>query len=222
MTTSETYTMPPQYPVVAEALALPVDRIRRALSVSHQLTGCPLDLKNFETEWVVPLKRNMEKVSFGINRLGREIMAGDRDPSSAYSKEVIDELDRDLAKYIRETGEFLSRPWPKGLEPGRLLAAAVMEKPLRDILDVLEQVRCVILDPEKAVLRYGGTRIDLTMSLNIDQETEALQVWAENTDQMMAFQMQFQSENSYRKERAGTCFSRVLAGFFLGWWLGGD
>jgi hypothetical protein len=219
---SETYTMPPQFLVVADALVQPVDRIRTALSVVHQLTGRPLDMENFEADWGAPMKRNIKKVSADINRLGREVMAADCEPSFAYSKEVVADLDRALAQYIRETDEFLSRPWPKGLEPGRLLTAAIMEKPLRDILDLLEQVRCVILDIEKAVLKYGGTRMDLTMSINIDQETEAFRVWAENTEQLATFQTQFQFDNSYRNERTGRSFSNVLAGLALGWWLGGD
>ena len=112
---------------------------------------------------------------------------------------------------------------PDGMEPGRLLVAAIMERPLRDLLDLFEQVRFVILEPEKAVVRYGGTKIDLTMSLDIDLETQAFRVWAEDTEQLITLRSSLLSNDSfYKKPARSSCFSNVLAGFFLGWWLGGD
>lgn len=115
---SETYTMPPQYPEVAEALARPVDRIRRALSETHQLTGRPLDISNFESEWGAPLSRNVEKIAAGINRLGREVMAADCEPSFAYSKEVVADLDRALARIYGRPMNFSAahglRDWSRG------------------------------------------------------------------------------------------------------------
>lgn len=71
--------------------------------------------------------------------------------------------DRAVAKYIYDIDTFLCRPWPDGMESGRLLVAAIMKRLMRDLLDLFEQVRFVILEPEKAVVRYGGTKIDLTM-----------------------------------------------------------
>jgi hypothetical protein len=68
------------------------------------------------------------------------------------------------------------------MEPGRLLVAAIMKRPLQDLLDLFEQVRFVILEPEKVVVRYGGTKIDLTMSLRIDLELQTFHVWTENTE----------------------------------------
>lgn len=98
-----------------------------------------------------------------------------------------------------------------------------MERPLRDLLDLFEQVRFVILEPEKAVVRYGGTKIDLTMSLSIDLELQTFHVWTENTEQLETLQASLLFDESfYKKPARSSCFSSVLAGVFLGWWLGGN
>lgn len=71
---SETYTMPPQFPVVAEAFAPPIYRIRKALRTHHQLTGAPFLLNNFQAEWAEIISRNIDNVSAAVNQLGQKVM----------------------------------------------------------------------------------------------------------------------------------------------------
>lgn len=219
----ETYTMSPQFPVVAEALASPIYRLRKALRTHHQLTGTPFLLNNFQAEWGEVLNWNIKNVSAAVNKLGQKVMAPDCDVSNEYALQMVSSLDRAIARYIYDTDTFLCRPWPEGLETGRVLVAAIMERPLRDLYDLFEQVRFVILDPVKAVARYGGTKINLSMSLDIDLETQAFRSWAKDTEQLITLRASVLSNDYfYRKSTRSSCFSRVLAVFFLGWWLGGN
>lgn len=220
---SEKYTMPPQFPFVAEGLGKPISRLRVELRKSHKLSGTPFSLNNFESECLGPLNRNIESIAAAINQLGQRVMASGCVVSNEYTLQMVSSLDRAIAKYIYDTGKFLCRPWPDGTEPGRVLVAAIMERPMRDFLDLFEQVRLVILHPEKAVVKYGGTKINLSMSLNVDQEFQAFQVWLENTGQLITFRSNLLPNVSfYQKPARRSCFSSALAGFFPGWWLGGD
>ncbi|MBV5307543.1 MAG: hypothetical protein J0652_12705 [Desulfobulbaceae bacterium] len=220
---SETYTMPPQFPFVAEGLGQPISRLRVELRKSHKLSGTPFSLNNFESECFGPLNRNIESIAAAINQLGQRVMASGCVVSNEYALQMVSSLDRAIARYIYDTDTFLCRPWPEGLETGRVLVAAIMERPLRDLYDLFEQVRFVILDPVKAVARYGGTKINLSMSLDIDLETQAFRSWAKDTEQLITLRASVLSNDFfYRKSTRSSCFSRVLAGFFLGWWLGGN
>ncbi len=220
---SETYIMPPHFPVVAEALATPISRLQEALCTHHRLTGSPFLLDNFQSEWAMSMNWNIESIADAVNQLGQKVMAPDCEVTNGYARQMIEALDRAIGKYIFDTENFLSRPWPDGMAPGRVLVAAIMEKPMRELLELFEQVRFVILDPEKAVAKYGGTKINLTMSLNIDSEVQAFRVWAENTEQWMQLKTSFLAEETfYKKPASRSCFSSILAGAFLGWWIGGD
>ncbi|MDD3815435.1 MAG: hypothetical protein PHZ02_12415 [Desulfocapsaceae bacterium] len=71
--------------------------------------------------------------------------------------------------------------------------------------------------------RYGGTKIDLTTSLNVDFEVQAFQVWADDEKQLQTLQASLLSNDSfYKRPVRSSGFPSVLAGFFLSWWLGGD
>jgi hypothetical protein len=88
---------------------------------------------------------------------------------------------------------------------------------LRDLLDLFQQFRFVILEPEKAVARNGGTRIDLSMSLSIDLEIQAFHVWRENTGQLMTLHASLLSDEFfYKKPARSSCFSQCLGRFFSG------
>jgi len=168
-------------------------------------------------------KRNFENISVVVNQLGLKVMASECVVTDEYAVQMVSSLDRAIAKYIYDTETFLCRPWPEGLEPGRVLVAAIMERPMRDLLDLLEQLRFAIRDPEQAVAKYGGTKINLSMNLNIDLESQAFQVWAENTGQWIALQESLLADESFYERPARTnSFSSILAGFFLGGWLSGN
>jgi len=107
---SETYTMPPQFPVVAEALASPIYRLRKALRTHHQLSGAPFLLNNFQAEWAEIISRNIDNVSAAVNQLGQKVMASDCDVTNEYARQMVASLDRTIAKYIYDTDTFLCRP----------------------------------------------------------------------------------------------------------------
>jgi hypothetical protein len=221
---SETYSMPPHFPVVAEALDSPIARLWAALCANYPLTGLPFNsLNNLEAECFVPMNRNIENISAAVNQLGQKVMASDCVVSNEYAMRMVSSLDLAVAKYIDDTGNFLCRPWTEGIESGKIFVDAIMKRPMQELLDLFEQLRLVILDPEQAVARYGGTKIDLSMSLDIDLEVQAFQVWTELTGQLMTRQTGLLSSESFSKRPPPkSCFSSILAGIFLGWWLGGD
>ncbi len=221
---SETYTMPPHFPVVAAALDSPISRLWEALCANYPLTGLPfISLSNLESECFGPMNRNIENVAAAVNQLGLKVMASDCVVSNEYALQMVSSLDLAIAKYIDDTGIFLCRPWAEEIESGKIFVDAIIKKPMQELVDLFEQLRLVILAPEQAVARYGGTKIDLSMSLDIDLEVQAFQVWTELTGQLMTHQTGLLASKSFPKRPPPrSCFSRVLAGFFLGWWLGGD
>lgn len=200
------YTMPAIYPKVAELLARPVARLGRALSVHIRPEGEAHTLDSLAVALRDPLGDRVTRLVVLFDRLSREVMDPNRSPSVELAETLIDRIDATLAEMITHSHALLSRPWPEGMTEGRLLLAAVLERPLRDLLGFFEKLRGLILEPARAT--HGTENINLQLVLEADDELKALLVWLDRID----------IDPRRRLRRRFDGFLNLLAGFLLGYW----
>lgn len=92
-----------------------------------------------------------------------------------------------------------------GMLEGKPLLLNMMGRIVQDSLSQLQKLNQIVMNPE---LSNGRSVIDLTLTLEVDEEAAAFEVWC----------------NRYKRaNRSGLGFGSMLAGFGLGWLVfGGD
>lgn len=97
------------------------------------------------------------------------------------------------------------RPFPLGLEKGQILAAAVLERPMRDLLRGLER----LVDQAE----HDDLPAEPLLTLDADEEAERFNNWLDT--------LPYHQRLGIRPpHRCG--LTSLAAAFLLGWWIGGD
>ncbi|MCF6178984.1 MAG: hypothetical protein L3J63_06305 [Geopsychrobacter sp.] len=95
------------------------------------------------------------------------------------------------------------QPFPYGLEAGQQLFSAVLERPMRDLLNGLE------------ALKSGSTPEMPLLVLDAEAELECFNHWV---DELPGYERQ-----GLRPETTHSCgLGSLAASFLLGWWFGRD
>jgi len=152
----------------------------------------------------------MESLSATIAALNglNEIVFAATNPSDESVRQTVARVKYPLDNVLNAFRTFWGRPFPVGLEQGQYLASAIMERPLRQLLQVLEQVVMSIDDPAGAVARYGTASFDLEVVFQAEEEAQRFEEWCQNIKQ-----------NTDNKPKGGGFgLVALLASFLLGRW----
>jgi hypothetical protein len=136
------------------------------------------------------------------------------DPSSP--EEAVRAVMADIAEPVEALVGFLHdlrrRSFKGDLAPGKPLLAAMVERPLRDVRDLFEQIVDLIENPESLTADFGTSAPLIRFVLTNEEEKQALNRWIESMSR------QGWSRGS------GFPFSLpgLAAAFILGSWWGGE
>jgi hypothetical protein len=108
-------------------------------------------------------------------------------------------------------------PFPSQFADGQPLASAMIERLLRDLLGLFEAVVEAAEDPDAAVVKYGNKRIEVNLTLSIDEQAAAFTKWTEDVETRARSMRQYELQ----KERDGS-FAKLLLAFLLSVWMGHD
>lgn len=211
------YIMPPGYTVVAEALTGPINRLRSALSARVPLDGDPFFLDSLpEVEVITNATLEfIDGLEVAVDRLSEE-MNSPLTVSEEDGRRAVAVLDVILADYLDRIYAFLRRPWPDGTEAGRVLFAALLERPLRDMLAWMEKIQLFVRDPARGVEACGGPSVKLMLVLDVEAEAQAFHEWIHGVKQKIW------TETAMTPRRQSDGLFGLLAWFIFGYWIGKD
>ncbi|MBI5015717.1 MAG: hypothetical protein HZB55_09540 [Deltaproteobacteria bacterium] len=104
--------------------------------------------------------------------------------------------------------------FPRELSDGQPVMSAVVERPLRDILEVLEKVVAAIERPEEALAKCGSDRIEFNLTLGSTEEIAAFSRWAERLGSP------FRRSLPAPRGKDGCSWTSLAIAFALGYWIG--
>jgi|GEM_PF-6867698 len=129
--------MPSSYPHLAEALGRSISRLVAVLADRWEVDNHAPPYRSFDDileESRICLEKTLEQdIVAALRRLGvmMESAAAHNRASSAGMREQVEEIDHTLTAYVAACGAILERPFPHQGEAGRILLAAILERPLR-------------------------------------------------------------------------------------------
>jgi hypothetical protein len=82
--------------------------------------------------------------------------------------------EKNILKWITIYHRIWKRPFPEGMETIQMIASAIPERVLRDILIFFEQLIAISNDPDQAVKKHGSESMTVRLSIDVDSEVERL------------------------------------------------
>jgi hypothetical protein len=116
----------------------------------------------------------------------------------------LDLLNQAVEKMVEGCHLLWERPFPPGLEMGQILYAAILERPMRDLLRVLE---------EEGGSLVASDRQQRTLAIEAGEELARFNAWFDGLPARQRLGL---------SPARGCGLGALAVSFLLGWWVGGE
>jgi hypothetical protein len=172
--------IPPHYPLVASELAELKRRIGKGLLHRPEMEEEPRDIFEVIADFEGKVQSAFGMLVPALQALSDRVLAPGLTPSEEEVRVVVAEISAPVDELLEFHHDLWKRPFRADLEPGRHLLAAIVERPMRDLIGIFERFWSVIADPAAAVEHYGGEVIYFQFELNVEQESRAFAEWCDS------------------------------------------
>lgn len=204
---NDSITVAPHYATLATNLKPLIRKIEQVFINKALPSGHPWGDLQDATAMFGSAGDSLSATIVALNGLNDSVFTASN-PSDESVRQAVVRLETPLDNVLKAFRTFWERPFPVGLEQGQYLASAILERPLRQLLQVLEKVVMTIDDPAGAVAQYGTASFNLNVVFQAEEEAERFEEWCRNMKQ--------NSDN--RSQGGGFGLGSLLAAFFLGRW----
>lgn len=198
--------------------------IGHGLSHRPHPDGIPWEIPGQVSQLLEEMLDLIDALCRGFESFAACILAADADPTDAEIRQAFQRVASPVRRLLQVHHTLWQRPFPTGLEPGQVLLAEIMQRPLRDVLAMFERMLAVIDDPASALDADGSLTIRFHLHLEADREVKAFTRWCRNVREAGARPRGRPSLERSCPRPAGrhqdTSLVKVVMAFLFGWWWG--
>jgi len=174
----------PEKPSVPEHYKTLADRLEKVVGkVAREMMNRPVpewarwnDITELFERVSNYFTKNIQALSDSTNQLTEQVLAKENVDDNIIWNSV-QSISTPLFNLVSLYHFIWSRPFPSGMEQGQPLLAAMVERVIKDYIDMLDDVILVTKDPEKAVKKHGSLTVRMHMDFRIDEEAKRFNDW---------------------------------------------
>lgn len=215
MTTEDEIVVPKHYVQFVNAIEPHINLLRASLATPPALGESLHEL----TDLGILIDASIiERLADSLNSFGSRVFAS----QDVYDVTVIAEADsfgRVIRSCLANFDMLRSRPFPEGFESGHPLLVAIIEKPLRQLLEAMETVQEAVFHPKENIAKHGSFSIKLHIDFSVTDEVAAWEDWCNTMKAQVACEDSYFCSQSSSKKSKSRSWLWALLGAYAGYEL---